>query len=149
MSVPSGSAYCISKYGVEAFSDALRREMSPWGVLVSMIEPGRFKTSITSSVVESVKRFWDDLSPELKKYYGEKYLHKCKLILYLIPAFHPIKGGVRLSWFKMADKSRFTYLRMRLHLRYTWFTRSTQTLTQGNTHSTEELSIFNTSRSER
>ena len=33
------ATYGITKYGVEAFSDALRREMSPWGVLVSVIEP--------------------------------------------------------------------------------------------------------------
>ncbi|KFV71819.1 Retinol dehydrogenase 3, partial [Dryobates pubescens] len=33
---------CISKYGVEAFSDSLRREMRPFGVQVSIIEPGSF-----------------------------------------------------------------------------------------------------------
>ncbi|KAL9980787.1 hypothetical protein ACROYT_G009425 [Oculina patagonica] len=70
------TAYSISKYGVEAFSDALRREMSPWGVLVSIIEPGRFKTNVSDSIIESVKRLWDDLSPEMKKDYGEKYFHK-------------------------------------------------------------------------
>ena len=78
------SAYCVSKYGVEAFSDALRREMSPWGVLVSTIEPGRFKTSISNLVIESVKQLWEDLSPELKKDYGDKYLHECKYMLYFI-----------------------------------------------------------------
>jgi len=70
------SAYCVAKYGVEAFSDALRREMSPWKVQVSLIEPGRFKTNIGPSVIESVKQLWDDLSPELKKDYGDNYLQK-------------------------------------------------------------------------
>ena len=81
MSFPNVSAYCISKYGVEAFSDALRREMSPWGVLVSVIEPGRFKTGLRAPMVESLKRFWDDLSPEMKKDYGEKYFNKGKCIV--------------------------------------------------------------------
>ena len=72
------AAYSITKYGVEAFSDALRREMSPWGVLVSIIEPGQFKTSISHSLGESVKRLWDGLSPELKKDYGEKHLQESK-----------------------------------------------------------------------
>ena len=80
MSVPSASAYSISKYGVEAFSDALRREMSPWGVLVSMIEPGKFRTGIlVQNIVETVKRLWNDLSPEMKKDYGDdEYFDKCK-----------------------------------------------------------------------
>ena len=81
VSPPRMSAYCVSKYGVEAFSDALRREMSPWGVLVSMIEPGRFKTSIANVIIDSVKQLWEDLSPELKKDYGDKYLHKCKFMM--------------------------------------------------------------------
>ena len=81
------SAYCVAKYGVEAFSDALRREMSPWKVQVSLIEPGRFKTNIASSVIESVKQLWDDLSPELKKDYGNNYLQKCKYCV----VFYPIQ----------------------------------------------------------
>ena len=37
-------SYCISKYGVEAFSDSLRLEMKIWSVSVHIIEPGLFKT---------------------------------------------------------------------------------------------------------
>jgi len=83
MSLPHASAYCVSKYGVEAFSDALRREMSPWGVLVSMIEPGKFQTSIANNVVESMKQLWNNLSPEMKEDYEDKRLDgsKSKLIL--------------------------------------------------------------------
>ncbi|CAH3014381.1 unnamed protein product [Porites evermanni] len=40
------SAYSITKYGVESFSDALRREMYPWGVRVSILEPGEFQTDM-------------------------------------------------------------------------------------------------------
>ncbi|XP_055955307.1 D-beta-hydroxybutyrate dehydrogenase, mitochondrial-like isoform X2 [Patella vulgata] len=36
------SVYCMSKAGVEAFSDSLRLEMSRFGVMVSIIEPGHF-----------------------------------------------------------------------------------------------------------
>ncbi|KAL9980786.1 hypothetical protein ACROYT_G009424 [Oculina patagonica] len=70
------SAYSISKYGIEAFSDALRREMSPWGVLVSMIEPGFFKTNLLMQPLESLKRLWHELDPVMKKHYGEKYFQK-------------------------------------------------------------------------
>ena len=39
-----GGWYHVSKYSVEAFSDALRMEMKPFGIDVSMIEPGAIKT---------------------------------------------------------------------------------------------------------
>ena len=40
-----GGWYNITKYSVEAFSDALRMEMKPYGIDVVMIEPGAIKTN--------------------------------------------------------------------------------------------------------
>ena len=39
-----GGWYNVSKFSVEAFSDALRMEMKPFGIDVVMIEPGGIKT---------------------------------------------------------------------------------------------------------
>jgi len=39
-----GGWYNVTKYSVEAFSDALRMEMKPYGIDVVMIEPGAIKT---------------------------------------------------------------------------------------------------------
>ena len=39
-----GGWYNVSKYSVEAFSDALRMEMKPFGIDVVMIKPGAIKT---------------------------------------------------------------------------------------------------------
>ncbi|KAL9950830.1 hypothetical protein ACROYT_G043394 [Oculina patagonica] len=71
--------YSVSKYGVEAFSDALRREMHPWGIKVSIMEPGSFKTSMNDAAARErqLRQAWDSLSEELKKEYGEEYLEKC------------------------------------------------------------------------
>ena len=44
MTLPFGGWYNISKYSVEAFSDALRMETRPFGIKVSIIEPGGIKT---------------------------------------------------------------------------------------------------------
>ncbi|XP_028607959.1 retinol dehydrogenase 7-like [Grammomys surdaster] len=71
-----GGGYCISKYGVEAFSDSLRRELSYFGVKVAIIEPGGFKTCVTSSdrLSSNTKMTWDKAGSEVKKIYGEKFL---------------------------------------------------------------------------
>uniref|UniRef100_A0A2K5E926 Retinol dehydrogenase 16 n=1 Tax=Aotus nancymaae TaxID=37293 RepID=A0A2K5E926_AOTNA len=75
-----GGGYCISKYGVEAFSDSLRRELSYFGVKVAMIEPGYFKTAVTSKerFLKSFLEIWDRASPEVKQIYGEKFLTSYK-----------------------------------------------------------------------
>jgi len=43
ISGPGMAIYSISKHAVVAFSTALRREMFPWGVKVSTIEPAIYK----------------------------------------------------------------------------------------------------------
>jgi len=42
---PQSSSYCITKFGLEAFSAVLRREMVQFGVLVSTVAPGNFSGS--------------------------------------------------------------------------------------------------------
>jgi NAD(P)-dependent dehydrogenase (short-subunit alcohol dehydrogenase family) len=42
--VPAKPGYCASKYALESFSDCLRREMTPWGLRMSIIEPGFMRT---------------------------------------------------------------------------------------------------------
>jgi len=41
---PMYSAYAASKFGLRGFSDALRREVRPWGIRVSVVYPGGVKT---------------------------------------------------------------------------------------------------------
>ena len=40
-----GGWYCVSKHSVEALSDALRMEVKPFGIKVSIIEPGPIHTN--------------------------------------------------------------------------------------------------------
>ncbi|XP_060616927.2 retinol dehydrogenase 7-like [Anolis sagrei] len=68
-----GGGYSPSKYGVEAFSDSLRRELLPFGVRVSIIEPGGFATSIGLTIRESIKGMWDQVSSDIKETYGQQY----------------------------------------------------------------------------
>ncbi|XP_068123623.1 retinol dehydrogenase 7-like [Hyperolius riggenbachi] len=71
--------YCLSKYGVESFSDSLRREMRPFGVKVCIIEPGFFNTRITNADVMkgSIKECWENTTEEIRQSYGEEYYKQC------------------------------------------------------------------------
>ncbi|KAK2090921.1 (2R,3R)-2,3-butanediol dehydrogenase [Saguinus oedipus] len=77
MGSPARSPYCITKFGVEAFSDCLRYEMYPLGVKVSVVEPGNFiaATSLYSpeSIQAIARKMWDDLPEVVRKDYGKKY----------------------------------------------------------------------------
>ncbi len=46
ISMPFTGHYCASKAALEALSESLRFELRPFGVAVSLIEPGDFKTNI-------------------------------------------------------------------------------------------------------
>ncbi|GAA6231213.1 retinol dehydrogenase 7-like [Lates japonicus] len=71
----TGGGYCLSKYGVEAFSDSLRRDMQHFGIKVSIIEPGFFKTGITRlDLIEAdLKRLWARVPQDVKASYGATY----------------------------------------------------------------------------
>ena len=61
---------------MEAFADALRREMRPFEVLVSVIEPGATRTPILNDVLlcARLKQLWDNISEEKQQEYGKGYL---------------------------------------------------------------------------
>ncbi|XP_075055552.1 17-beta-hydroxysteroid dehydrogenase type 6-like [Mixophyes fleayi] len=70
----NGGGYCISKYGVESFSDSLRREMASFGVKVCVVEPGYFKTPITNPVVRitNLEKVWEKVPEEIRRSYGQE-----------------------------------------------------------------------------
>lgn len=83
-------SYAVTKYGVQAFSDAFRREMDPWGTKVSIVEPGGFRTEITRGRIgeRQIQEGWDGLSDELKQEYTEKGI---KFFLPMRPSPHTHK----------------------------------------------------------
>jgi NAD(P)-dependent dehydrogenase (short-subunit alcohol dehydrogenase family) len=54
LTFPGGGPYHASKHAVEAMSDALRYEVKPFSVRVSVIEPGIIKTKFADTAVSTV-----------------------------------------------------------------------------------------------
>jgi NAD(P)-dependent dehydrogenase (short-subunit alcohol dehydrogenase family) len=67
---PLQGAYAASKFAIEALGDALRRELAPWGIPVSLVAPGRVRTPIWQKSVAAAERLLDGLPPEAIAYYG-------------------------------------------------------------------------------
>ncbi len=54
VALPVHGAYAATKMALEAFTDALRREMSLFGVRVAMVNPGAITTNIVEKVCGSL-----------------------------------------------------------------------------------------------
>ncbi|XP_025093907.1 retinol dehydrogenase 7-like isoform X3 [Pomacea canaliculata] len=69
----ANSRYTVSKYGVEAFSDCLRREVYRQGVQVCIIEPGGFKTDLLRQDIlfKSFKMSYDATPADIRQHYPE------------------------------------------------------------------------------
>ncbi|XP_032994296.1 retinol dehydrogenase 16-like [Lacerta agilis] len=68
-----GGGYSPSKFALEAFSDSLRRELHPFGVKVSIIEPGGFVTELSETYKTDSANLWNKLPAEIKDLYGLQY----------------------------------------------------------------------------
>lgn len=60
---PVGGYYHATKYAVEAITDALRNEIRPFGLHVSLVEPGLIRTRFEDTALGSAAVVQDDSSP--------------------------------------------------------------------------------------
>lgn len=60
---PVGGYYHATKYAVEAITDALRNEVRPFGIHVSLIEPGLIRTRFGETALSSDAAATDGTSP--------------------------------------------------------------------------------------
>ena len=72
---PFNGAYAMSKYGIEAYSDALRRELSIFNIPVIKIQPGPFKTAMVASTVGGF-----DQAANTSNYYPKQLRYFGKLV---------------------------------------------------------------------
>lgn len=67
---PMMGPYASSKFALEALSDSLRRELTPWGLEVSILEPGNIQTPIWSKGVRWGRHLLEQLPPRARELYG-------------------------------------------------------------------------------
>ncbi|MBX6349983.1 MAG: SDR family NAD(P)-dependent oxidoreductase [Clostridia bacterium] len=71
VALPFLGPYSISKFALEAMADTLRVELAPFGVAVSIVEPGSVATPIWSKSVERARRWFEAAPPEAVAPYRE------------------------------------------------------------------------------
>ncbi|XP_067649596.1 retinol dehydrogenase 7-like [Haliotis asinina] len=79
----ASAPYVVSKYGVEGFTDCLRREVLKQGVTAHLLEPGYFRTDIVevNAITKSFQSCFNQADPEVQRYYGNEFVSKVKTII--------------------------------------------------------------------
>lgn len=67
---PFIAPYSATKHAVEALADGLRRELRPWNIQVSLVEPGSVRTPIWEKARGDVDELVESLPAEGRRLYG-------------------------------------------------------------------------------
>jgi NAD(P)-dependent dehydrogenase (short-subunit alcohol dehydrogenase family) len=64
VSLPGNAPYDASKFAIEAYADALRVELSFWGVDVSVVNPSTMRTPLALGFFEGHKKAWEQMDAQ-------------------------------------------------------------------------------------
>lgn len=78
--MPMVGTYAASKHAFEAFASATRRELSSWGIKVSIVRPGGIKTRMLHRHIEDITGRANNLSGTDKQLYSTLYEAYAKAI---------------------------------------------------------------------
>jgi NAD(P)-dependent dehydrogenase (short-subunit alcohol dehydrogenase family) len=67
---PFTGVYDASKFALEALTDSLRMELRPWGIHVSIVEPGNIQTPIWEKSLAAAEALQAQLPAEAERLYG-------------------------------------------------------------------------------
>jgi NAD(P)-dependent dehydrogenase (short-subunit alcohol dehydrogenase family) len=73
VSTPYSGPYNASKAALRAMTDALRVELSPWGIAVSLIEPGTVLTPMWNNTRQRIEALRREVPPESGHLYDEVF----------------------------------------------------------------------------
>jgi NAD(P)-dependent dehydrogenase (short-subunit alcohol dehydrogenase family) len=78
---PFMGAYAASKFGLEAVTDAFRRELRPWRIPVSIIDPGTVETAIWDSGKAALDALHAQVAPTARRLYDAEFSAMMELML--------------------------------------------------------------------
>jgi NAD(P)-dependent dehydrogenase (short-subunit alcohol dehydrogenase family) len=80
ITTPGTGAYNASKYAIESLGDALRMELRPWKIPVSLIQPGPIRTDMWGDVLNEYDRMTKQLTEEHRQLYASHLAGNRKLL---------------------------------------------------------------------
>lgn len=72
VSGPYRGAYCASKFALEAMSDALRQELAPWHIHVSILEPGPIESHFLRTALAMFENSIDAAASPHREHYERR-----------------------------------------------------------------------------
>jgi NAD(P)-dependent dehydrogenase (short-subunit alcohol dehydrogenase family) len=72
VALPFTGAYHASKFGIEAVGDVFRQELAPWGIRVSLVEPGSVATPIWDKGEREADEIEKRSSDRQRELYGDR-----------------------------------------------------------------------------
>jgi NAD(P)-dependent dehydrogenase (short-subunit alcohol dehydrogenase family) len=95
MAPPYMGPYAASKHALEAIADSLRVELGPWGIPVSIVQPGSVKTPVWQKSQAEADRLLQILTPEAQALYGEDIARMRRAVERLAAQAMPVARVVR------------------------------------------------------
>jgi NAD(P)-dependent dehydrogenase (short-subunit alcohol dehydrogenase family) len=111
VALPLLSPYAASKFALEAITDSLRRELRPWGMHVSIIEPAAIATPIWDKSRAANEELAKDAPPEAEELYGKLIERiRAETIELSRTGLPPIEVAKAVEHALTADKPKTRYL---------------------------------------
>jgi NAD(P)-dependent dehydrogenase (short-subunit alcohol dehydrogenase family) len=111
VSTPFMGAYAGSKFALEGLADALRVELRPWGIRVTLVEPGSIDTDLWRNVEETADEVEAGLSADHRRLYARQIAAMRKLSARVAKqAAPPATVAAAVERALIADRPRARYL---------------------------------------
>ena len=109
--IPMMGPYSASKHALEALTDALRMELKPWGIHVSIIEPGAIATPIWEKSLHAAGDVEGAVTADGKRLYGDMARSVREAVGRAAQRAIPVEAVVEAVWHALtASRPKTRYL---------------------------------------